>query len=173
MASTYLELIPKESRYDMKALLMPTHLFNIALRLRMGVDQQPDKSNEGRCRCKEHPRGKKGENSVMDKKGFHLTACKWGGWCTHRHDATATEICNWMKAAGYEATTHQRQCKDSLPRWRGKYRIPDILMKDQSGSHTAFDIKVTRTDQQANKHLFAATAGEKKKMCMNDITEGV
>ena len=36
-------------------------------------------------------------------------------------------------------------------------------MKDQSGSHTIFDIKVTRTDQQANKHLFAATAGEKQK----------
>ena len=39
MASTYLELIPKESRFEMRSLLMPTHLSNIALRLRMGTDQ--------------------------------------------------------------------------------------------------------------------------------------
>ena len=37
-------------------------------------------------------------------------------------------------------------------------------MKDQSGSHTVFDIKGTQTDQQANKHLFAAAAGEKQKI---------
>ena len=49
----------------------------------------------------------------MDKKGFHLAACKWGGWCTHRHDAP-TEICNWMKAAGYEAVLERRSKGDGF-----------------------------------------------------------
>lgn len=120
MGATYLELVPKESRFEMKPLLLPSHLFNISMRLRMGMEQQSDKANGGRCRCKEKPRGNKSDFSIMDRRGFHLTACKWGGWCTRRHGGVASEICDWMRAGGFEATTLPLLCKGSLPRYRGK-----------------------------------------------------
>ena len=82
MGATYLELVPKEPRFEMQPLLLQSHLSNISMRLRMGMEQQSDKANGGRCRCKEKQRGNRSECSVMDRKGFHLAACKWGGWCT-------------------------------------------------------------------------------------------
>ena len=47
MGSAYLELIPKEPRFEMQPLLLPTHLFSISMRLRMGMEQQSDKANGG------------------------------------------------------------------------------------------------------------------------------
>ena len=53
LASTFLELLPKRASFEMRPLLMPSHLFTIALRLRMGTNQDPDIGNGRRCRCKE------------------------------------------------------------------------------------------------------------------------
>ena len=99
----------------------------------------------------------------MDPKGFHLIACKWGGWIIKRHDDAAEELCNWMKAAGMNATTHLKNCCNGLPRWRDKPKICDIIAKDQRGATTIFDVMVTRVDQQAHRNLSAASAGEKTK----------
>ena len=163
MASRFLELIPKQSRFERRPLLMPPHLFSIALRLRMGVDLDSTNGNGGRCICREKTRGQEGP-SVMDRKGFHLTACKWGAWNQERHDKVAEEICNWMKAAGCDATTNQYQCAGALPKYRGKRKIADILVTDQRNAQTVYDVMITRVDQQAHEPLFAATAGEKTKM---------
>ena len=141
---------------------MPPHLFNIALRLRMGVDLDSTNGNGGRCICREKTRGQEGP-SVMDRKGFHLTACKWGAWNQERHDKVAEEICNWMKAAGCDATTNQYQCAGALPKYRGKRKIADILVTDQRNAQAVYDVMITRVDQQAHEPLFAATAGEKTK----------
>ena len=164
LAYQWMDLPPKRSRFEIKPIQFPGHLFDIALRLRMGVPLDPMQANQGRCWCKEKPRGREGRNE-MDKFGKHLSACKWGSWSTKRHDELTEEIAAWLRAAGNEVCTNRVHCQDVYPRHgENLYRIiPDIVARDQRGIITTFDTMVTRPDHQANKHLFAADEGEKVK----------
>ena len=166
----WLGMLPRAARIARPPLVFESHLFRIALQYRSGIPCVSGMVAGGRCRCKTR-QAKTGKRSVMDKFGFHLSACPWGGWRISRHDKTNHEVGCGVREAGNDATwTDARRLLDALPTHRKekgsrtrRHRIPDIVSTDQNNERAVFDLMCTRVKPNAKKPLQAAIAGEKGK----------
>ena len=80
MAYHWLGLLPKAARLDRAPVHFESHLFRIALQYRSGLPCVPKQVWGARCRCKTWEEKTGTRRSVMDRYGYHLSACPWGGW---------------------------------------------------------------------------------------------
>ena len=107
----------------------------------------------------------------MDKYGYHLSSCPWGGWRTSRHDKGNAEVGWGVREAGNNTTwTDASRLMNALPSHRKekgsrtrRHRIVDVVATDQNGEKSAIDFMVTRVKPRAADALHAAKAGEKMK----------
>ena len=167
----WLGMLPRAARISRPPLIFESHLFRIALQYRSGLPCVDGMVAGARCRCKTR-QAKTGKRSVMDKFGFHLSACPWGGWRISRHDKANHEVGCGVREAGNDATwTDAKRLLDALPTHRKEkgsrtrmHRIPDIIATDQNNERAAFDLMCTRVKPNAKQPLQAATAGEKGKI---------
>jgi hypothetical protein len=104
-AFQWLHIPPKAARWGLSTLNFPGHLFDIALRLRMGLPLKERQQGNRKCRCK--VRGNQMGEARWDPHGVHLSAgCAWGGWRTKRHDDITAMVVEWINAVGGRA--HER-----------------------------------------------------------------
>ena len=146
----WLGMLPRAARISRPPLIFESHLFRIALQYRSGLPCVDGMVAGARCRCKTR-QAKTGKRSVMDKFGFHLSACPWGGWRISRHDKANHEVGCGVREAGNDATwTDAKRLLDALPTHRKEkgsrtrmHRIPDIIATDQNNERAAFDLMCT------------------------------
>ena len=170
MAYHWLGLLPKLARLNRAPVRFESHLFRIALQYRSGLPCVPAQVRGARCRCNTKE-AKTGRRSRMDKYGYHLSSCPWGGWRTSRHDKGNAEVGWGVREAGNNATwTDTSRLLNTLPSHRKekgsrtrRHRIVDIVATDQNGEKSAVDFMVTRVKPRAADALHAAKAGEKMK----------
>ena len=168
MAYHWLGLLPKAARLDRAPIRFESHLFRIALQYRSGLPCVARQVWGARCRCKTREE-KTGRRSIMDRYGYHLSACPWGGWRTCRHDDGNAETGWGIREAGNNTTwTDTARLLNALPSHRKekgsrtrRIRIVDIVATDQNGEKSAIDFMVTRAKPRAREALQAAKAGEK------------
>jgi hypothetical protein len=171
-AFQWLHIPPKAARWGLPAINFPGHLFDIALRLRMGLPLKDRMQGNRKCRCK--VRGTKMGEARWDPHGTHLVAgCAWGGWRTKRHDDIATMMVEWINAAGGRA--HERTIGTFPPRGEprkdgsGRHDTtmhvvtPDLVSTNPQGGTTAYDVVVVGVTHKDGFKGAAAARAEKKK----------
>ena len=171
-AFQWLHIPPKAARWGLPNINFPGHLFDIALRLRMGLPLKDRMQGNRKCRCK--VKGANMGEARWDPHGTHLSAgCAWGGWRTKRHDDIATMMVEWINAAGGRA--HERTVGTFPPRGEprrdgsGRHDTtlhvvtPDLVSTNPQGGATAYDVVVVGvTHKDGFKGAAAARAEQKK-----------
>ena len=171
-AFQWLHIPPKAARWGLPTINFPGHLFDIALRLRMGLPLKDRMQGNRKCRC--NVRGANMGEARWDPHGNHLAAgCPWGGWRTKRHDNIATLMVEWINAAGGRA--HERTIGTFPPRGEprkdgsGRHDTtmhvvtPDLVSTNPQGGTTAYDVVVVGVTHKDGFKGAAAAKAERKK----------